>query len=213
MSAVPRSNHALLLNADYEPFKVIPWRRAVELLLDDRVDIVENYVDRFVRSVSEAIPWPAVLRLKQFVKPRARMRFNRQNVLARDGYRCAYCGETPRRRDGRPELEELTIDHVMPRAHSRNGRVRGHHSVGGRDIPVTTWENVVTACGSCNLKKADRTPEQAGMRLLYTPKVPSMGDILRMSLRKVSVPDEWKAWLPEGAEGWAGYWTDELAPD
>jgi 5-methylcytosine-specific restriction endonuclease McrA len=203
--------HALLLNADYTPYKVITWRRAVELLLDDRADLVEGYVDQFVRSVTIAVPWPAVLRLRQFVKAKLRVRFNRQNVLARDDYTCAYCGVAPRKRDGRPRLEALSIDHVVPRAQARNGKVRAHASTGldGR-IPVTCWENVVSACLDCNLAKADRTPEQAGLPLRITPKMPTVLDVLRMNLRRVVVPDEWKEWLPAGAEAWSGYWTDEL---
>lgn len=208
------TDHALLLNADYTPYKVIPWRRAVELLLEDRADLVEGYVDRFVRSVTIAVPWPAVLRLRRFVKARMRVRFNRQNVLARDDYTCAYCGVAPRRRDGRPRLEELSIDHVVPRAHARHDKVRAHASTGlvGR-IPVTCWENVVAACLDCNLGKAARTPEQAGLALRFAPRMPTLTDMLRMNLRRVEVPDEWKAWLPAGAATWSGYWTDELETD
>jgi 5-methylcytosine-specific restriction endonuclease McrA len=199
--------YALLLNADYQPIKVISWKRAIELLLEQRADAVEDYVDRFVRSAKMSTPWPAVVRLRRYVEARTRMRFSRQNVLARDGYQCAYCGEFPKSGTGRPILEDLTIDHVIPRAHAKNGMVRLEN---GTRINVTCWENVVCACGSCNLKKADRTPGQAGMRLLFKPRTPSMTDILRMHLRKVVIPEEWKTWLPEGAEGWRGYWTEEL---
>ena len=206
------AQHALLLNSDYQPYKVIPWRRAIELILDERADLVEHYVDRFVRSVNTAMPWPAVLRLREFVKPKARMRFNRQNVLARDGYQCAYCGVEPRKKDGRPRLEELTLDHVIPRAQSKNGQVRPHPTVGNKHdrISVTCWENIVCCCTDCNLMKADRTPEQAGLKLRWAPRTPSMVDVLRMNLRRVVVPDEWVAYLPEGAREWSGYWTEEL---
>jgi 5-methylcytosine-specific restriction endonuclease McrA len=203
--------NTLLLNADYSPYKVITWRRAVELLLDDRAELVEGYVDRFVRSVSSSMPWPAVLRLRDFVKPKARMRFNRQNVLARDGYQCAYCGKLPVKRDGRPRLEDLTLDHVVPRAQSRNGTVRCHPSLGKDErISVTCWQNIVSCCVDCNITKADRTPEQAGMKLRWAPRTPTMPDVLRMALRKVSIPDEWTQYLPEGAKAWGGYWTADL---
>lgn len=206
--------HALLLNADYQPYKVIPWRRAVELLLDDRADLVEGYVDRFVHSVTTAMPWPAVLRLRVYMAPRARMRFNRQNVLARDNYTCAYCGVAPQRRDGRPCLEDLTLDHVIPRAQSKNGRVRAHRSVAGAgDIAVTCWQNIVACCGACNAQKADRTPEQARMTLRFAPRAPSMVDSLRMGLRRVHIPEEWRHYLPAGSEAWGGYWTEPLDED
>jgi 5-methylcytosine-specific restriction endonuclease McrA len=199
--------HALLLNADYQPLRIVPWERAILLLLDDRAEMVEKYVGRFVRSVSSAVPWPAVLRLKRFVHGAPRVRFTRWNVLARDGYRCAYCGNRPTDRKGTPVLEELTLDHVVPRAQAKRGFIR---TAGGKTVPVTCWENVVTACMDCNLEKADRTPAQAGYRLLWEPRMPTTGDALRMSMRRIAIPEEWKNYLPEGASRWSGYWTDEL---
>ncbi len=203
------TSQCLLLNADYKPYQVIPWRRAIDLILDDKADLVAGYVDKWIRSVSEAIAWPAVLRLREFVDPRPRLRFNRLHVLARDNHTCAYCGAQPRTQAGLPRVEDLTLDHVIPRAQSRNGQVVGIH---GRRISVTCWENVVTACSDCNITKADRTPGQAGMKLRFLPKAPSRADVLRMTmtLRKVHIPDEWKDYLPAGAEAWGGYWTDEL---
>lgn len=199
--------HALLLNADYQPLRVVSWERAMLLLLDDRAEMVEQYVGVFVRTVSRAFPWPAVLRLKRYVSAMPRVRFTRWNVLSRDGYRCAYCGAQPVDARGRLHIEELTLDHVVPRAQARRGQVR---SLTGSWVPITCWENVVTACLTCNLRKADRTPAQAGMRLLLAPRVPNPVDALRMSLRRIPVPEEWREYLPAGATGWTGYWTDEL---
>lgn len=206
------STHALLLNADYKPLKVISWERAITLLLDEHADPVEHYVDRFVRSVSRQIPWPAVLRLRDFVSIRPRMRFTRLNVLARDGFTCAYCGVQPRHKGGGPKLEELTIDHVIPKAQSVNSRVRRWRST--EMISVTTWQNVVCACESCNLKKAARTPEQSGMIPRVSPRTPTPIDVLRMSLRKVDVPEEWLSYLPPDAVDWKDhYWTVDLDAD
>jgi 5-methylcytosine-specific restriction endonuclease McrA len=202
--------HCLLLNADFTPLKVVTWKRAVELIFDERADLVEHYLDRFIRSVSTAQPWPAVVRLRQYVSSRARIRFNRQNVLARDGYRCGYCGDAPKTQAGKPRLEDLTLDHVIPRAQSKNGTVRTKE---GRTLSVTCWENVICCCAICNLKKADRTPGQAGMVLRVQPRAPSTVDVLRMHLRKVDIPDEWITYLPEAARDWRGYWTDELTDD
>lgn len=199
--------HALLLNADYQPLRIVPWERAILLLLDDRAEMVERYVGRFVRSVSSAVPWPAVLRLKRYVSGAPRVRFTRWNVLARDGYRCAYCGRRPTDRKGMPVLEELTLDHVVPRAQAKRGFIR---TLAGKQVPITCWENVVTACMDCNLKKADRTPSQAGYKLLWEPRMPTTADALRMSMRRIAIPEEWKQYLPDGAAKWSGYWTDEL---
>jgi len=201
--------HALVLNADYAPLKVVSWQQAVLMVLDEKADLVTEYVGRLVRSASTAMPWPAVIRLRRFVHVSGRLRFNRQNVLARDGYTCGYCGVQPRVKTGRPDLSELTLDHVIPRAQSKNGVVK---SKDGRTLSITCWENVISACVDCNMVKADRTPEQAGMRLRKAPRSPTSLDVLRMSITKLHIPAEWQEYLPQGSE-WRGYWTEELDPD
>ncbi|NBS42093.1 HNH endonuclease, partial [bacterium] len=105
--------HTLLLNAFSIPVGILPWQRAVLLLLDGSVDLVESYPDRRVRSTSESVPWPAVVRdnarlLNLGLSP------NRLNVLARDRHRCLYCGVEPRTPSGRPNVDRLTVDHVIP---------------------------------------------------------------------------------------------------
>src|ERR1035437_2237970 len=112
----------LLLNANYQPIKKVSWRRAMELLMEEKADMVVGYVGELVRSVTLSFERPAVIRLRQFVAQKGKVRFNRQNVLARDSYTCQYCGVVPMRAK-RPDLEQLTIDHVIPRAQSRNGKV------------------------------------------------------------------------------------------
>jgi 5-methylcytosine-specific restriction endonuclease McrA len=196
---------ALLLNANYQPIKVIPWVRAIGLILEEKADLVEGYIGRVLHSPSTEMAWPAVVRLRTFVRVQARIRFNRKNVLARDAYRCGYCGDRPR--DGKgPDIEALTIDHVVPRAQSKHGRVLTR---GGVSIPVTCWENVITSCHKCNLRKADRTPEQAGMKALWNPKKPSPMDVLRMNITKHHIPEEWKLYLPAD-NAWRNYWDVEL---
>ncbi len=198
----------LLLNADYRPLRVIPWLRAFCLVFDGKAELVQAYTDRVLRSTSTVFPWPAVVRLRIWVKAPTRVRFSRQNVLARDGYTCAYCGLAPRAGE-RPLLEELTLDHVVPRAQARGGRVRLPWS--GEIVPVTSWRNIVTACRACNLTKADRTPGEAGLTLARRPRAPNPVDAFWISIVRVEIPDEWKAWLPEGS-GWRGYWSDALEP-
>jgi 5-methylcytosine-specific restriction endonuclease McrA len=202
-----RPSHALLLNADYTPIKVISWERAVGLLFKDRVDVVVEYARSVLHSIGTSQPWPAVIRLRRYVSARARIRFNRSNVLARDNYTCAYCGKMPMR-GGKPDVADLTLDHVVPRAQSRAGMVTTPHGT----LPVTCWENIVSACADCNSKKSDKTPVQAGMVLRFQPRAPSPVDVLRIHMRRVSIPQEWADYLPAGASGWRGYWTDELDP-
>ncbi|MBW1981693.1 MAG: HNH endonuclease [Deltaproteobacteria bacterium] len=162
----------LLLNASYEPLRVITWKRAVTLLTLGKVEVLETY-EREVRSVTLTLRLPAVVRLLRLVRFRDHtIRFCRQNIYIRDRYRCQYCGRSFAE-------EELTYDHVVPR------------SMGGS----TAWDNIVTCCLTCNKRKGGRTPRQAGMRLIRTPKRPSWHPILMISLHIKRTPDSWRAYL------------------
>ena len=146
---------ALVLNADYTPLSyyplsVWPWQTAVKAVFLDRVDIVAHY-EREVRSPTHTLKLPSVIALKSYVRPSAFPAFTRFNLFLRDKFSCQYCG------CGR----DLTFDHVVPRAQ------------GGR----TTWENVVTACAPCNLKKGGRTPREAGMQPRTRPRRPSAHEL------------------------------------
>ena len=149
----------LLLNASYEPLAVIPQRRAVSLLLRDRVDAVTEDVIK-VAGVSSSLNIPTVVRLRRYINvPRRGARWSRRGVLQRDDYRCIYCGiqagETQR---GRVLTKgDFTVDHLIPR--SRGGQ--------------NTWGNTACACPVCNHRKGDRTPHEAGMSLCWEPKTHS----------------------------------------
>ena len=139
----------LLLDQAYQPIKVIGWQRALCMQFLGKVEMVCAH-DWQARTVSDAFPVPAVVRLFRYVrKGPLPVRFSRENVYLRDGYVCQYCGVLfPTR--------ELTLDHVIPRW--RGGR--------------TNWKNVVTACVDCNRRKGGHSPEQAGLRLLSRPARP-----------------------------------------
>jgi 5-methylcytosine-specific restriction endonuclease McrA len=143
-------SRTLLLNASYEVLEYVETTRAVTMLVTEQVDVVQAEADRFVRSRHLTLPWPTIVVLRRYVLVphdlRADPEFaSRAQILERDRRTCAYCG-------GRG----TTIDHVMPQ--SRGGR--------------STWTNQVAACGPCNNRKAARTPEEAGMRLLFEPRLP-----------------------------------------
>lgn len=196
----------LVLDRAYTPHRIVSWQHAVVLLLEDKARSVEDYAGRFVRSTSRAMPWPAVIALVGGVGRRRSIRFNRLNVLARDGYGCVYCGKRPQK-NGRPWLAELTLDHVVPRARSKDHQVV---LPDGRRVPVTCWENVVTCCIACNTKKADRTPAQVGLVLKRWPRAPTAFESVGIDLMRVRIPEEWKAWVPEQSATWRDYWTVEL---
>lgn len=190
--------HALALNADHQPLKIISYQRAVNLVLDGTAYLVQGYEGARMTSVRFSMEWPAVIALYKFVDAKPRVKFSRQNVLARDRYTCQYCAE-------RLELEYLTLDHVVPRAQARKNRVLLPWS--GQWTHVTSWQNVAASCSGCNAAKADRTPREAGMKLLRIPRKPSPWDCVLMPFIRKDIPSEWKQYVPDE---WRGYWDDEL---
>ena len=162
----------LLLNITYEPLKIINWKRAITLLCLGKVEVIEEY-DLEVHSVSFTLRLPSVVRLLKLIKkPRSPIKFSRQNIYARDRYKCQYCGI-------RYPSEELTYDHVHPK--SRGGK--------------TAWENIVTCCVDCNRKKGGRTPAEASMRLIRKPARPSWVPALRITIGFHNVPETWRDYL------------------
>ena len=145
----------LALNASYEPLTMVPVRRALRLVIDGKAEIVEADRERLVRSANRHFPHPVVIRLTKYVHVPRRFRRHVTNtfLFARDHYRCQYCGRVSAVLKPR---ESLTRDHVVPL--SRGGD--------------NSWTNVVTACSSCNTRKADHLPTEIGMRLLHNPVEP-----------------------------------------
>lgn len=170
----------LVLNATYEPIKVVDWQRAITLWCQGKVEIVQEY-DREVRSVRMSFKMPSVVRLLRFVKLKRSsdaVPFTRANIYARDAFTCQYCAESF-------ASEDLTFDHVVPA--SRGGR--------------RSWDNIVTACVGCNRKKDARTPDEAGLVLLRAPRRPKSSPFLRLTIGVRSAPASWRDYL---------YWNVEL---
>ncbi len=145
----------LALNASYEPLTMVPLRRALRLVIDGKAEIVEADRHAPVRSEKQAFPRPAVIRLTRYVHVPRRFRRQVTNIFlfARDDYQCQYCG---RRSSELKPRESLTRDHLVPM--SRGG--------------TNEWSNVVTACSSCNTRKANRMPAEIGMHPLHAPVEP-----------------------------------------
>src|SRR5258708_6188119 len=170
----------LLLNATYEPLRVVHWQKAITLWCQGKVEIVAVY-DREVRSVSFSFKLPSVIRLLRRIRMRRRVEyvpFSRANIYARDNHRCQYCG------DHFP-TSDLTFDHVVPVAQ------------GGRK----DWENIVTCCITCNRKKGGRTPEQARMHLIRHPRRPDRAPAIRITFGIRNAPESWRDYV---------YWNVEL---
>jgi len=164
-----RLQQVLVLNASYEPLNVCSIRRAHVLVWKGKAEVVEQ-LDRPLTSASATYPWPHVIRLVHYVRvPRTIQRkISRRALFARDGWRCVYCGTSSGR---------MTLDHVIPR------------SKGGQSI----WENVVTSCAPCNLRKGDKLPEEAEMLLSAPPRPPA--PVLFIKLATQRVPASWQQYL------------------
>ncbi len=178
--------HALVLNADFRPLSYFPlslwsWQDAVKATFLDRVNIVSEY-ERVVRSPGFSMHLPSVIALKTYIPLSRRPAFTRFNVFLRDRFVCQYCiSALP--------AAELTFDHVVPR--SRGGR--------------TTWENVVTACTECNLRKSNKLSKESGQHPRRKPVEPS-NHLLQEHGRAFPpnfLHDSWRDFL---------YWDTELDP-
>lgn len=151
--------------------RIATWQDGVVLAVTGKGDVLDSY-EAVCASPSISIQIPAVVRLvKEIHANKKGVKFSRVNVYQRDRHRCCYCGERFAPRD-------LNYDHVLPR--SRGG--------------VTDWDNIVTSCKTCNLRKDNRTPAEAGMHMHFKPfkprVLPMTGPII------VDVANMPPQWLP-----------------
>jgi 5-methylcytosine-specific restriction endonuclease McrA len=193
---------ALVLNRAWAPIQVTSVREAISLVAKGSALIIEpgtfqthdlktwndvsraraRFEDETIRSPRLSIVPPEVILLTSYQGqgPRSIV-FSRKNIFKRDRYTCQYCG-------AQPGPDGLTIEHIVPR------------SKGG----VSSWENCVLACVGCNKRKADRTPEQAGMKLRTIPRKPSWKALAHVPSRERR--ESWEQFLSRA------YWEVELEP-
>jgi len=164
-------HEVLLLNANYEPLNVCNLRRAVSLVLVGKAEVIDETGTHFLSS-EDVHEIPSIVRMRyQVRRPIPKLRLSRHSILARDNYECQYCGST----------RDLTLDHVIPRW------TGGPH----------TWENLVTCCRKCNLKKADKTPQQANMKLKKQPKQPHYVPYLSLQKYMTAIErEDWAFYIP-----------------
>lgn len=189
----------LVLNKSWVAIHIASARRALALLYQDLARAVHphdyslyDFADwcelskaardgRFIHTVNFRVRIPEVIILKAFNDfIRHEVRFSRRNIFERDKNMCQYCGK-------RMPRTEVTVDHVVPR--SRGG--------------VDSWENLVLACMGCNVRKGNRTPEEAHMPLIRKPIkpawLPQLG--IRIPHRQI---DSWQRFID------TAYWDSEL---
>lgn len=188
-----KTNHkkCLLLNADYSPFGIIDWTKAIiwsmkayETEDSYPVEIIDFYQNDFIQGINKKFPVPAVARTKKFFKINDYgVNFSRRNILIRDNYTCQYCCEVF-------PIDQLTYDHVIPK------------SIWRLDRSPTNWTNIVTCCIKCNRKKGNRTPSEAKMKLKNVPIRPQKNHkflpvVQSLITIKDDMPQEWQIYLPE----------------
>lgn len=158
----------LVLNQDYQPLSVCSVQRSMKLLCLQKAELLHDDPGREIHTVSDKFSYPSVIRLRRYIRlPYTRIVLSRRNIMKRDSHSCQYCEGT----------SDLTLDHVFPR------------SRGGKD----SWENLVTACNKCNVRKGNRTPEEAEMPLLRRPFRPVHITFFRDILG--GVQEHWKPYL------------------
>lgn len=182
----------LVVNRYFQPVQITPVRRAFLLLFGGTAMAIDELGELHdfsawrslpVREKDDELPVvggalrvPRVLHLRRYDRTRRPViRLTRQNLMLRDAHQCQYCSR-------RPKVSELNIDHVVPR------------SRGGQD----SWENLVTACRVCNLRKGRRTPEEASMRLLRLPSKPRWSPTVQLMMGLSIVFEEWEPFLKTG---------------
>jgi len=138
----------LVLNYDYTPLNVTSFKRGFILVDKGKAEVVKSDENPIVTGYKTYVR-PLIIRLLNYIKHHSRtLRANRNRIYKRDGHQCVYCGSK----------KELTLDHIIPK--SRGGS--------------NDWTNLVTSCLKCNLKKANRTPEEAKMVMRVKPYTPTL---------------------------------------
>jgi len=199
-----RHNRVLVLNRLWQAVNLCSVSRAVALLYTGYAQVVYedggvfntfsfnewcdfstgHTGDDVVRTISLRIRVPRIILLRFFDRlPHKDIKFTRHNVFERDKNTCQYCGHKFERKD-------LNIDHIVPRQ-------RGGH---------TTWTNVVCSCVDCNRRKANRSPEEAHMRLIREPKKPHWRPFVEISFIK-TIDHSWRHFLD------LAYWHVELGEE
>ncbi len=192
----------LVLNKRWRPIQVCSVREAIGLVAKGSAKIIDpadfsqvdfmtwadvsksraKHGDLMIRSTKLSIIPPEVIVLNKYEgEGEKSVVFSRRNLFKRDKYTCMYCGV-------QPGPEELTVDHIMPK--SRGG--------------ISSWENCALACVECNKRKANRTPDEAGMKLRRVPKKPSWKTLAQVAPRDRR--ESWEQFLSKA------YWEIELEP-
>ena len=196
------SSDVLVLNRNFYAVHIANWQRALSLVYADHARVVDdeyrtyNFEDwrelsqmiqshpsGFVTTPKFRIAIPEVIVLRHYDKmPVGEIKFTRRNIYEHYGNHCCYCGH-------KFSTHDLNLEHVLPK--SRGGK--------------TDWTNIVTSCIPCNLRKADKLPAEAGMKLLIKPSKPKWRGSASLVLKApFKMKASWQRFID------AVYWNTEL---
>jgi 5-methylcytosine-specific restriction endonuclease McrA len=166
------NSEVLVLNSDFEPLNVCNARRALVMVILGKAEVLHHRAEP-IRYVGGTLAAPSVVKLRHHVKrPIPELKLSRRTIFARDLYTCQYCGATSK---------DMTVDHVVPRRH------------GG----ATSWDNLVTACRRCNMKKGDKLLHQTNMQLIRPPRRPKYTPYISLTKYVAGRANEtWRDYLP-----------------
>jgi 5-methylcytosine-specific restriction endonuclease McrA len=160
----------IVLNADYSFLSTTSWQNAICLLYEGKAEPVEQ-TEKVVRNSDRTVEIvvPLMIRIIKYIRKRFKQKvpYSKRHVFVRDEQTCQFCGTYIE------NINDCTVDHVIPKAQ------------GGK----STWTNAVTACKSCNHRKADRTPSQARMYLKRQPVRPTIGEYLQYCTKKYNIQE------------------------
>lgn len=145
-----------ILSFAYEHLYKADWQYAISEVYGGRAEVVEEHPTLRIGTVGGAVAYPKSIRFKssptlsKLMGKRKDFKFNKRELYKRDSGTCQYCEKVL-------TDETATIDHILPR--SRGG--------------LTSWENCVICCASCNSKKGNMTPSEANMKLIKLPRMPN----------------------------------------
>lgn len=163
-------HQVLVVDNSYKPMKIINWEDAIVDILNNRFSVLD-YSDKFVHSAHDKWYLPEIIVSPRSMKIAKKVKFDYDAINPRDNYVCAYCGEKYNSRF-------MSVDHIIP-------QIKGG---------IDSWKNCISACKSCNNRKAGRTPEEAGMKLLYQPIEPK--NTFELALYKMRIKEEWLPYMP-----------------
>lgn len=167
---------ALILDSSFYPIKVVPWQKAIVLVLTGRAETIDLYENKTIRTVHDFYQLPRILKLHSRHRGHFQVKFSRENVFLRDAYTCQYCNR-------KFQVEQLTFDHVIPL--SRGGE--------------TSWENIVTCCRKCNCAKGNKFLQEFHLKLHVPPRAPKWSPQIVLKLKRDD-PKEWFNWIGAGLD-------------